>query len=100
MFSEILVDAKSLVALETLDGQRGIVEPLGADQVVDQKAHQTLLRLRVLVAAVAEKLLCFFVVERTVDGLVGGVLVVGAGVLHQLVLGQVQFETNVAHTEI
>jgi len=35
MFSEILVDAKSLVALETLDGQRGIVEPLGADQVVD-----------------------------------------------------------------
>jgi len=35
-----------------------------------------------------------------VDGLVGGVLVVGAGVLHQLVLGQVQFETNVAHTDL
>ena len=44
--------------------------------------------------------LCFTVVEGAVGGLVGHILVLSVTVLHQILLGQVQFKANVADTEI
>ena len=96
---EVLVDREPLFALEALDGRIGGVELLGADKVVDDEAHQALLGLCVLVAAVAEELLGLLVEERAVDGLVGDLLVLRGEVGHQLPLRQEQLEADVAHTE-
>ena len=62
------------MAGDALERYVDCVEGLGADEIVDEEAHEALLGLRVLVAAVAEELLRLLVEQRAVDGLVGHVL--------------------------
>ena len=63
-----------MLTAKAFEGPAHGVEALGADEIVDEEAHEALLRLRELVAAVAEELLGLLVEERAEDGLVGLVL--------------------------